>query len=94
MPDIRVTTCLAIEDALALRGLDGEGKGLIRTASPETYMSAERLRVARAVLRHLPRTVPTTSMASLIDRLVPVVSRMAEASHINTALPGPAMFLS
>jgi hypothetical protein len=76
MPDIRTITTQAVHDALALRGLEHGGDGIMRTAAPEHYMAGERLRLAREVLRHLPAgtTASATSIKELVQKLLPVVS--------------------
>lgn len=93
MTDLRTITTRAIHDAFAIRGLEHGGGGLIRTASPETYMNEGRLRLAREVLRHLPPGTATTGVDRLVDKLAPLIAKVLNPS------PGQAeaeriMFLS
>ncbi len=74
MNDLRIATVRAIHDALALRGLTGDG-GFIRTAAPEAYMTAARLRLAREVLGHLPADADDRDVDELVEQVGPIVSR-------------------
>jgi hypothetical protein len=76
MSDIRTITTQAVHDALALRGLEDGGGGFIRTASPVEYMGAERLRLARELLRHLPAGASLAGAHKLVEQLLPVVSSL------------------
>jgi len=76
MPDLRTVTSQAVHDALALRGLEDGGGGFIRTSNPGEYMGGERLRLAREVLRHLPAGALVTGIEQLVERVLPVVSRL------------------
>jgi hypothetical protein len=75
MTEIRSITLRAIYDALAMRGLEDGGGGFIRTSAPDQYMDPERLRLAREVIEHLPRTATISGADSLVEQLVPVVLR-------------------
>lgn len=75
MTEIRSITLRAIYDALALRGLEDGGGGFIRTSATDQYMSPERLRLAREVIGHLPKTATMSGADSLVEQLVPVVLR-------------------
>ena len=74
MPDIRAITSQAVHDALALRGLEDGGGGFIRTASPSDYMGADRLRLARQLVPHLPPGASVTFIEKLVQQLLPVVA--------------------
>ncbi len=93
MNDVRTITTRALHDALAIRGIEGTG-GFIRTTPPEFYMSADRLRLARAVAEHLPSTVSPNGMATLVEQLVPVVARAMRSATTTPAPSGPIRFLS
>lgn len=73
MTDLRITTIKAIHDAMALRGLENGDGGFIRTADPQCYMDALRLRLAREVVKHLPAGASVLDAATLADRIEPVV---------------------
>ena len=75
MMQIRSITLQAIHDALALRGLEDGGGGFIRTTAGGEYMDPERLRLAREVIDHLPRTATVSGADSLVEQLVHVVLR-------------------
>lgn len=92
--DIRTITSRALHDALAIRGLESGQGGFIRTTSPELYMSAERLRLARVAIEHLPANVSTVWSAKLIDQLVPIVSRAMQSTEARVDPTGPIRFLS
>ena len=87
MNQLRIATIRAIHDALALRGPDGSG-GFVRTASPELYMDEGRLRLAREVLRHIPKG--RVDVEKIADKIEPVVARTAKPQPE----PGPTMFFS
>lgn len=76
MSDLHTITTQAVHDALALRGLEDGGGGFIRTASPVEYMGAERLRLARDVLHHLPAGASVAGSRKLVEKMLPVVSRL------------------
>lgn len=76
MFDIHTITTQAIHDALALRGLEHGGGGMIRTAAPEQYMAGDRLRLAREVLRHLPAGTRISAVPQLVPKMMPIVSRV------------------
>jgi hypothetical protein len=92
MPDILTITTQAVHDALALRGLEHGGGGIVRTAAPEHYMAGERLRLAREVLRHLPAgaTSSATCIKELAKKLLPVVSSVVKPADAE----GPLTFYS
>jgi len=92
MNDLRITTIRAIHDALAIRGLVPGDGGVIRTASPELYMSEERLRLAREVLRHIPAGATATGLDELASKIEPVVARFAKPKP--EAEPRGIMFIS
>jgi hypothetical protein len=94
MTDLRTITTQAIQDALAIRGLEDGGGGVIRSATPETYMDQPRLRLAREVLRYLPAGTTITGIASLVDKLSPVVSRAMQATKVAANPAGTVMFKS
>lgn len=95
MGDIRTITTRAIHDAFAIRGLDHSGGGLLRTASPETYMDEGRLRLAREVLRHLPAEATATKIDRLVERLLPMIANALKPGHGQAeADTGGIMFLS
>lgn len=89
MDDLRIATIRAIHDALALRGLEEGGGGLLRTAEPALYMSEDRLRLAREVLRLLPTGASILNAERLADELAPAVARAAKPMP---AEPAPPMF--
>lgn len=93
MLDVRTITTRALHDALAIRGLEAGGGGFMRTTPPEFYMSADRLRLAQAVAKHLPSTVSPAGMTTLVEQLVPVVSR-AMRDGVAPGPSGPVRFLS
>lgn len=74
--DIRTATVTAIHDALAIRG-QARGRGLIRTAAPETYMSPERLRLAKEIARHLPHGATVDNVGTFIEEMAAIVMRSA-----------------
>lgn len=88
MNDLRITTIRAIHDALALRGPEHGGGGIVRTALPEVYMSEDRLRLAREVLRHIPAGATATNVDELAAKVEPVVARLAKPE------PRGIMFIS
>lgn len=90
MTQVRVTTLRAIHDALALRGLDASGGGFVRTAAPELYMDAERLRLAHEVLRVLPASATTDNAPALVDAITPFVTA-ATAEQADTLPPSPRL---
>ena len=92
--DIRTITSRALHDALAIRGLKSGESGFIRTAPPELYMSAERLRLARVAIEHLPENASTMRMAMLVDQLVPVVTQAMQLTVARVDPTGPIRFLS
>lgn len=94
METVRTITTRALHDALALRGLEPGGGGFIRTTPPEFYMGAERLRLARAVADHLPATVSTAGITTLVEQLVPVVARAMKAGTIGGQPSGPIFLAS
>lgn len=76
MNDTRITTIRAIHDALALRGLECGDGGFIRTADPVCYMGAERLRLAREVLKHLPAGASVLDANALANGMEPMIRAM------------------
>jgi hypothetical protein len=62
----------AIYDALALRGPDENG-GYLMTSEPTMHMSAERLRLARAVLKNLPPNTTHETASEVAVKLSPFV---------------------
>ena len=77
MNDLRITTIRAIHDALAIRGPEHGGAGIVRTALPEVYMSEERLRLAREVLRHISGDTTVTNAEQLVAKIEPIVAKIA-----------------
>lgn len=73
MTTLRFTTIRAIHDAMALRGLEHGDGGFIRTADPQCYMDANRLALAREVVKHLSAGTSVLDVASMAERLEPVV---------------------
>lgn len=94
MPNLRTVTSQAVHDALALRGLEDGGGGFIRTASPSEYMGEERLRLAREVLRHLPAGASTAGIKQLVERVLPVVSRLLRPGTAAPEAEQPLQFRS
>lgn len=62
----------AIYDALALAGPDAMG-GYMRTSEPDMHMTAERLRLARAVLKNLPPNTTHETASEAAVKLCPFV---------------------
>ena len=79
MNDLRITTIRAIHDAMALRGLESGDGGFIRTADPETYMDATRLRLAREVAKHLPAGATVLNADRIAERIETVVDWLRAA---------------
>jgi len=94
MSDIRTVTSQAVHDALALRGLEDGGGGYIRTAAPVEYMGAARLRLAREVVRQLPAGASATSMEKLVEKMLPVVSRLCQSGPSGGEAEQPLQFRS
>ena len=80
MHQIRQLTIRAIYDALALRGLEDGGGGFIRTTEPVCYMDAERLRLARAVAKHLPAGATVLDADRLAERIEGIVETLWAAT--------------
>lgn len=94
MSDIRTVTSQAVHDALALRGLEDGGGGYIRTSTPVAYMGAERLRLAREVVRQLPAGALVTSIEQLVEKMLPVVSRLCQSGPGGGEAEQPLQFRS
>lgn len=96
MTDLQTITTRAVHDALAIRGLEDGGGGFIRTTEPVDYMNADRLRLAREVLRHLPTGASTSNADQIAAKLMPLVSKMIQSTGTDHAEPAPGriMFLS
>lgn len=80
MHHIRQLTIRAIHDALSLRGLEDGGGCFIRTSAPADYMDAERLRLARAVAKHLPPGATVLDADRLAERIATVVAVLRAAA--------------
>ncbi len=91
MPDIRTVTTQAVHDALALRGLEDGGGGFIRTAAPAEYMAAARLRLAREVCRHLPAGASVANVNTLVEQMLPLVSKLGSSPEPAAAEDGPPL---
>jgi hypothetical protein len=61
-----------IYDAMALRGPDENG-GYLMTTEPTMHMSAERLRLARAILKNLPPNTTHETASEAAVKLCPFV---------------------
>ena len=62
----------AVYDALALRGPDENG-GYLMTTEPHMHLSAERLRLARAILKNLPPNTTSETADAAAVKLCPFV---------------------
>jgi hypothetical protein len=76
MTEIRTVTLRAIYDALAMRGLEDGGGGFIRTSAPDHYMDAQRLRLARAAIKHLPDGAGFHDADRIATMIEPVIRAM------------------
>jgi hypothetical protein len=61
-----------IYDALALRGPNENG-GYLMTTEPTMHMTAERLRLARAILKNLPPNTTQETADEVAVKLCPFV---------------------
>ena len=76
MTELRIATIRAIHDAMALRGLEDGGGGVIRTSDPQIYMSESRLRLAREAARHLPTGATVLDADRIADHIEPMIRAM------------------
>lgn len=74
-PTVYELSLAAVHDALTLAGPDAAG-GYMRSADPAQFMSAERLRLAKAVLSRLPPNTTTATAEAVAVKLVPMVRAM------------------
>lgn len=61
----------AVLDAMALRGLEDGGGGFLTTSDPRTYMSADRLQLAKTALRMLPAGATLADAHRLAKEIAP-----------------------
>ena len=71
-PTVHEIALQGIYDALALRGPDENG-GYLMTTEPTMHMSAERLRLARAILKNLPPNTTHETASAVAIKLAPFV---------------------
>jgi hypothetical protein len=93
MQTLHTITTQAVHDAFSLRGLEDGGGGLIRTSDPSLYMSEERLRLARLVLRLLPTGATISTAGKLAEVLAPSVAQAMKPTAADKA-ESPVMFFS
>ena len=72
-PTMHELALQGIYDALALRGPDENG-GYLMTTEPTMHMTAERLRLARAILKNLPPNTTAETADAAAVKLHPFVS--------------------
>lgn len=72
-PTVFELSLQAVHDAMTLAGPDAAG-GYMRSSDPSQHMSAERLRLARAVMKRLPPNTNAGTAEDVAVKLCPFVA--------------------
>ena len=75
MQTIHAITVQAVRDAMTLQG-PTEAGGFITTSVPQDYMSPDRLRLAREVVKHLPPGAGLHDANRIATDIEPIIRAM------------------